>query len=54
MLLDELNSIFEVCEAGSLCAVMGGRDEVINAMFVLLEEGVDMLLIDNLGALSLW
>jgi hypothetical protein len=54
MLLDELNSLFEVCETGSLRTVMSGRDKFINAVFVLFEERVDVLLIQNLGTLCLW
>lgn len=46
--------MFEICDAGSLCAVVGGRNEVIDCELVLLEEWVDVFLVEDFGALGLW
>jgi hypothetical protein len=44
----------EICGAGCFCAVMSGRYKVVNREFVLLKEGMNVLLVEYFGALCLW
>lgn len=53
MLFEELDRLLEICNAGRLCAIVGGGDEVIDRSFVLLEERVDVRLVEQAGALRL-
>lgn len=45
MLFNELDGMLEVGHTGSFGTVVGGGYKVVDGEFVLVEEGVDMLLI---------
>lgn len=50
---DEVDKAFDVGEAGCFGAVVGGGDEDVDVVFVGGEEGVDVGLVDETGALGL-
>ena len=45
--------MFEVCKTSVFCTVMSRGYKLVNGQFVLCEEGVDVFLVEYLGALSL-
>ena len=51
--LDEVDCALEVVETCGLGAIVGGDDEVVDVVFVVGEEGVDVGLIDEPCALGL-
>jgi hypothetical protein len=53
VLFDKLDGLFEVFDAGCFCAVVGGGDEVVDCKLVVMEEGVEVLLVEDAGALGL-
>jgi hypothetical protein len=42
MLFDELDRLFEVCNAGRFGALMSGRYKVVDCMLVIVEEGMNV------------
>jgi hypothetical protein len=54
MLLYEFDYVFEVGYSGCFGAVVGGGDEVVDCDLVIVEEGVDVRLVEDAGALGLW
>jgi hypothetical protein len=54
MLFDKFNEVFEVCNAGCFGAVVSRGYEVVDGNFVIVEEGMDMLLVEDFCALRLW
>ena len=53
MLLDKLNCALEICETCGLGTIVGGDDEVVDVVFMMGEEGVDVGLVDEFCALGL-
>lgn len=49
----EFDDLFKVGYSSGFGAVMGRGDEVVDSEFVSLEEGVDVFLVENFGALGL-
>lgn len=45
--------MFKVINAGSLCTIMSGRNEIIDSGFMFLEEGMDMILVQQPSTLCL-
>lgn len=45
MLLDQLDAMLEICQAGCFDAVVGRGYEIVNSEFIFAEEGVDVCLI---------
>jgi hypothetical protein len=54
MLFDKFNDVFEVRDAGGFSAVVSRGYKVIDGNFVLVEEWMDVLLIEDFCALCLW
>ncbi len=54
MLFYEFDYVFEVGYSCSFDAVVGAGDEVVDCDFVIVEEGVDVCLVEDAGALGLW
>lgn len=54
VLFDELDGLFEVFYACCFGAFMCGGDEVVDCELVVVQEGVDVLLVEDAGALGLW
>jgi hypothetical protein len=54
MLLNKFNDVFEVCDAGCFGAVVSRGYKVIDGNFVIVEEGMDVLLVEDFCALRLW
>ena len=54
MLFDELNGLFQVFYTCCFGTFMCGGDEVVDCELVVVEKGVDMLLVEDAGALGLW
>ena len=53
ILLDEVDCALEVCETCGLGTIVGGYDEVVNVLFIVGEEWVDVGLVDEPRALGL-
>lgn len=53
MLLDEFDCALEVGDSGCFGAVVGAGDEVVDRELVVVEEGVDVHLVEDAGALCL-
>jgi hypothetical protein len=53
MLFEEVNSLLKVGPASRFRTVMRATDKVVDGMFVLFEEGMNMLLVEKTGTLSL-
>lgn len=54
MLLYEFDGVLEVDCASCFGAVVGAGDEVVDCELVVVEEGVDVSLVEDAGALGLW
>ena len=46
--------MFEVFDASCFCAVVSRGYEVVDCELIVVEEGVDMLLVEDASALGLW
>ena len=53
MLFRKFNYLFNVCNASSLDAIVGGRYEIIDRNLVFAEERMDVLLIEDARSLGL-
>ena len=54
MLFYEFDHVFEIGYSCCFCTVVGAGDEVVDCDFVVVEEGVDVCLVEDAGALGLW
>jgi len=54
MLFNEFDYVFEIGYSCCFCTVVGAGDEVVDCDFVVVEEGVDVCLVEDAGALGLW
>ena len=54
MLFDKFDHLSEICDAGCLCAIMSRGYKVIDGEFIIVKERMDVLLVDDAGALCLW
>jgi hypothetical protein len=54
MFFEQLDGLLEIVDASSLGTIVGRRYKVFYGGFVLLEEGMDMILVYDSGALCLW